>query len=161
MTSAPFEAPSEPSRIRIHFSGLPCSTNRAWRTFGSRWVLSDAYERTKRDVAAAVLVQCRRLPGGLVLPWPFCRVTIHLFPPNWREIDVDNRSKTLFDALTDCDFWPDDKCVTEMTVQKCRPVRGGLTIVDFTRSPDRAEWLGFPPVTLDFLPPRKTPKKQG
>lgn len=155
--------PSEPPEyILIHFPGLPCSTNSAWRTFGGRWVLSDEYKAHKDVVAWTVQSQCRRLPNGLVLPWPFCRVTIRLFPPNWRDIDVDNRSKTFFDALTDCGFWTDDKCVTEMTVQKCRPVKGGMTVAEFTEAPDRFLWTleRFYGFKLDYLPEKKTRKKK-
>lgn len=114
--------------LRLPF--LPTSTNRAWRTFRGKWVLSQEYAKFKKRVAAEVL---RLPPDQQRITWPFCRVTVYLFPATTRKIDVDNRNKTLFDALTFCRFWPDDDCVTATHNIRCRPVKGGATVVFFDR----------------------------
>lgn len=52
-------------------------------------------------------------------------VSIELHPPSLRKYDVDNFTKSLFDALTSAKFWLDDSQVQKMTVQKVEKIKGG------------------------------------
>ena len=52
-------------------------------------------------------------------------VSIVLNPPTLRKYDVDNRTKAIFDALSDCGFWLDDEQVDRLIVTKGVKTKGG------------------------------------
>lgn len=51
--------------------------------------------------------------------------TMTLNPPTLRRYDVDNFTKSVFDALTASQFWIDDDQVQKLTVSKGCKVKGG------------------------------------
>jgi len=46
-------------------------------------------------------------------------------PKDNRRWDLDNRLKSLFDALTEADVWEDDELIYKMTVEKGEKVKEG------------------------------------
>ena len=104
---------------------FPPSVN-SWKTpFRNRMILSKR-GREYRTAVAAELVQLglhgEGLDGDLA-------VSITLNPPSLRRYDVDNFTKSLFDALTAAGFWLDDSQVSRMTVEKGEKVAGGKLVV--------------------------------
>lgn len=85
---------------------MPTSTNRIWRSSRGRVFLSDEYKTFKTDVYVALLAQRVKK-----CPWDKVSVTVSLYPKTKQKIDVDNRFKSLFDALTAAGFWSDDSIV--------------------------------------------------
>jgi len=59
-------------------------------------------------------------------------VTLTLFPPNRRAIDIDNRIKAVLDALTHAEVWADDSLIDELTVVRGEVVKGGQIRVTIT-----------------------------
>lgn len=80
----------------------PPSTNRYWRTFRGRTVVSAEAKAYKKDVS---LKGCIPFPGPVAL-------TVRLYRPQ-RSGDLDNRLKVLCDALNG-HAWHDDKQVEEI-----------------------------------------------
>lgn len=60
-------------------------------------------------------------------------VSISLYPPSRRSYDVDNRAKAILDALTNVGFWPDDKIVKKLTIEKKKPISKGAVVVEVDR----------------------------
>ena len=52
-------------------------------------------------------------------------VSVVLNPPTMRRYDVDNFTKSLFDALTHAGFWLDDEQVQKLTITKGEKIKGG------------------------------------
>lgn len=115
---------AEPASITIWFNGLPVSVNRAWRMGRKNWFRSVHY----REYLDAVAERLARI-GSPVCPWNAIQVTIWFFPPDRRAYDADNRTKTLFDALTKAGFWPDDSIVTRVDCRRGDVARGGITVI--------------------------------
>lgn len=113
-----------PASITIWFNGLPVSVNRAWRMGRKNWYRSKHYT----EYLDAVANRLKSL-GSPVCPWGAIQVTIWFFPPDRRAYDADNRTKTLFDALTKTGFWPDDKIVTRVDCRRGDVARGGITVI--------------------------------
>ena len=113
-----------PASITIWFSGLPVSVNRAWRVGRKNFFRSKKYNEYLAEVAERL----RRI-GSPVCPWAAIQVTIWFFPPDRRAYDADNRTKTLFDALTKAGFWSDDKIVTRVDCRRGDATRGGITVI--------------------------------
>ena len=104
---------------------FPPSVN-AWKTpFRNRMILS----KRGREYRAAVAAELVRL--GLHGEWldGELAVSVTLHPPSLRRYDVDNFTKSLFDALTAAGFWLDDSQVSRMTVEKGEKVAGGKLVV--------------------------------
>ena len=110
--------------ITLVFNGLPVSVNAAWRMGGRKWFRSKTYTDYIEGVSASLL-----LMGKPVCPWSDIQVTVWFFPPDRRKYDADNRSKTLFDALTQAGFWTDDSIVTRVDCRRGAVAKGGLTVV--------------------------------
>ena len=60
-------------------------------------------------------------------------VKITLNPPTLRKYDVDNRTKAIFDSLSECDFWEDDEQVDRLTIIKGEKIKGGNVLVKITK----------------------------
>lgn len=56
-------------------------------------------------------------------------VSVTLNPPTLRRYDIDNFTKSLFDAMTHAKFWLDDEQVQKLTVSKGEKIKGGSVIV--------------------------------
>ncbi len=59
------------------------------------------------------------------------RLSVHLtlHPPTLAKYDIDNRTKGVFDALSNAKFWLDDEQVDRLTLRKGDKIKGGLVIV--------------------------------
>ena len=53
------------------------------------------------------------------------RITMVLFPRDKRKIDIDNRIKSVLDALQDAGVFDDDFQVDELSIVRGKPVKGG------------------------------------
>ena len=105
----------------------PPSANTHWRsvTIGGRArVLLSAAGREYR-IAVGKIVEPHLLGGRL-------RVSIWLYPPNKRKIDIDNRIKPLFDSLTVAEVWADDEIVDELHVYRREVIKGGRALVEIS-----------------------------
>ena len=52
-------------------------------------------------------------------------VVMTLNPPTLAKYDIDNRTKSVFDALSESGFWVDDEQVDRLTISKGEKVKGG------------------------------------
>ena len=52
-------------------------------------------------------------------------VTIDLYPPNKRKLDIDNRVKAVLDTLTHAGVWLDDEQVDRLIINRCEVTKGG------------------------------------
>ncbi len=109
---------------------FPPSVN-AWKTpFRNRMILSKRGREYRAAVAAELVrlgLHGEGLDGDLA-------VSITLNPPSLRRYDVDNFTKSLFDALTAAGFWLDDSQVSRMTVEKGEKVAGGAVKISITKT---------------------------
>lgn len=56
-------------------------------------------------------------------------VEIDLYPPDKRRRDIDNYTKAIFDAMTDCKLWLDDSQVKRMIVNMHSRTPGGRAVL--------------------------------
>ena len=56
-------------------------------------------------------------------------VKLTLHPPTLAKYDIDNRTKGVFDALSNANFWADDEQVDRLSIRKAEKIKGGLVIV--------------------------------
>ena len=117
-------------KIILSWDGVPVSTNKVWRNYGGAGHVSQEVRKYRQKVAAEMF-------GGDPCPWPWVNVRVELWPKTAGKFDTDNRTKSLFDALTKCGFWADDECVTEFTVIRRPPRKGGFTRIEITDAGDR------------------------
>lgn len=109
---------TSPSRLVFHFDSAPPTVNHCWgRTRSGRTYLTAEYKAFKELVKSAV--------KGAHIPesWKYCAVTIAVRPKSRRRQDVDNRIKTVLDALTAAGVWTDDDKVARVTVEFREPDR--------------------------------------
>lgn len=87
---------------------IPPSTNRVWRTFRRRPILSKASRDFRAHVAHEVKEQLGdlRIAGQLAL-------TLHIYPQR-KTADVDNFFKSTLDALKHAGLFKDDNQVTKV-----------------------------------------------
>lgn len=104
---------------------FPPSVN-AWKTpFRNRMILT----KRGREYREVVDRELKRLGlhgeglGGIL------SVIVTLNPPSLRRYDVDNFTKSLFDALTTSGFWLDDSQVHRLLIEKGEKVVGGKVVV--------------------------------
>ena len=113
-------------RIVLTFDGVPVTTNKVWRNNRCSPEVRDY----RRRIAAEMF-------GEPPCPWEWVGVRLELWPNDRRKFDTDNRTKSLFDALTHCGFWPDDECVVEFSVVRRPPRKGGFTRMEIYELTDR------------------------
>lgn len=101
----------------------PISTNRLYRSVGHR-VLISREGRAYREAVGVILARLRPKP----LTGPLA-VEIDIHPPNRRAYDLDNRLKSLLDALQHGGAFLDDSQIVRLSARKCPPVPGGMAIV--------------------------------
>lgn len=70
--------------------------------------------------------------------WRYCAVSVTVHPRR-RSGDVDNRIKSVLDALTYSGFWEDDKVVAEVTARFGRPDKEGCTLIEITERKEKFE----------------------
>jgi crossover junction endodeoxyribonuclease RusA len=99
---------------------FPPSINTYWRTWNGRTLLSKEGRLFKKAVADYVIEY--RVPklGDSKL-----RISMVLFPRDKRKIDIDNRIKSVLDALGDAGVFTDDFQVDELSIVRGVTIKGG------------------------------------
>jgi crossover junction endodeoxyribonuclease RusA len=99
---------------------FPPSMNTYWRNYRGRTIISPAGRSFKAAVADYVVEY--RIPklGDQKL-----RISMVLFPRDKRKIDIDNRIKSVLDALQDAGVFNDDFQVDELSIVRGVPIKGG------------------------------------
>ena len=106
----------------------PPSVN-VWKTpFKNRMILS----KRGRDYRVSVAESMRLLGLDGEMLTGRLTVSLKLYPPTLRRFDVDNFTKSLFDALTSCGFWEDDEQVYRLTVEKMQKEPPGRVDIKVT-----------------------------
>ena len=94
--------------------------NTYWRNFRGRMVISKAGREFKAAVADYVVEY--RVPK---LGESKLRISMVLFPRDKRKIDIDNRIKSVLDALQDAGVFDDDFQVDELSIVRGKTIKGG------------------------------------
>jgi crossover junction endodeoxyribonuclease RusA len=102
---------------------FPPSANHLYRRVGNRTLLSREGRRFRDNVA--VLVACAGHPR---FDSPV-RADVELFPPDNRKRDVDNLTKSLFDALEKAGMLSNDNIIKKYSVSMNEQVPNGMCIV--------------------------------
>ena len=99
---------------------FPPSMNTYWRNFRGRTIISPAGRAFKAAVSDYVVEY--RVPklGDKKL-----RISMVLFPRDKRKIDIDNRIKSVLDALQDAGVFDDDFQVDELSIVRGKTIKGG------------------------------------
>jgi crossover junction endodeoxyribonuclease RusA len=105
---------------------FPPSINHYWkhRAIGRRasvYLSSEAIayrEAVKNTLQAAKPLQTR------------LSVSVQLHAPNRRKYDIDNRVKSLLDALTHSGYWQDDELIDQLHIERGNIINGGLCVVE-------------------------------
>ena len=103
---------------------LPPSMNHYWRWGGRRMLISRA-GREYRELVIQMLAGRRSpaLTGRL-------DVAIAVHPPSRRAIDLDNRLKSLLDALEHAQVYRNDSQIDRLEVVRAGIVPGGQVVVE-------------------------------
>lgn len=90
---------------------FPISTNRIWRAYKGRNILTEDYRRWKALAASEIALQRpERLIGAF-------RITATLYRRDRRKLDLDNRAKALLDALVAAKVIEDDSLAHQITLR--------------------------------------------
>lgn len=92
---------------------FPPSTNRIWRQFKGRTILSAEGRKYRANVMASVM------EGGWRPRTSDLDVRIMAFLPDARRRDLDNLLKASLDALTHAGVWRDDSQIKRLTIEHC------------------------------------------
>jgi crossover junction endodeoxyribonuclease RusA len=105
----------------------PPTVNHSVKHGGGKHYLTADAKAYRVDVNAQVQAQnaARGLSGPLV-------VVCELFPPSNRRMDMDNRFKTLADALTHANVWQDDSQIVDLRLVRGEVREGGMVTVEVT-----------------------------
>lgn len=57
-------------------------------------------------------------------------VDMALYAPTLRKYDIDNRVKSVLDALTHAGVWMDDEQVDRLSVIRCEKTPGGRVLIE-------------------------------
>ena len=60
-------------------------------------------------------------------------ITIKINPSSKRKWDLDNRLKSLLDALTHAKVWEDDSLIYKLTVEKGEVIKDGKTTIEIEK----------------------------
>ncbi len=105
---------------------FPNSANTHWRHARGRTYLS-ADGKAFRDAVATVLAGCPSFGDARL------RVVAMLYPPTKARIDIDNRIKPLFDALTHGGLWIDDEQIDDVRLVRGEVMKPGRCTVTVER----------------------------
>ena len=92
----------------------PPSVNVWTRVFKGRKILTKKGREYRKAVAQA-MESLNLAQESIQEP---LAVSLVLNPPTLRRYDIDNFTKSLFDALTHCGFWGDDEQVVRLLIEK-------------------------------------------
>jgi len=102
----------------------PPSVNVYYRRSGHHMHISEKGRLFKKEVADIVSDFHHEKFQMLRL-----KVHIDYYPPTKRKTDIDNRIKSILDALTDAGLWVDDEQVDELCIKRMPVYKGGKVIV--------------------------------
>lgn len=103
---------------------FPPSINSYYRVFNNRILLSAEGRKYKKAVREYVM-----LLGLKPLKDAKLKIEMFLQPRDKRKIDIDNRIKSVLDALQDAGLFDDDFQIDELTIRRGTPVEGGRLFV--------------------------------
>lgn len=109
---------------------FPPSTNHAWGMAGNRKYLKKACHEFRRKVTEAAQEAKARADGRLA-------VFASLYAPTRRLYDIDNRAKSLLDALQHAGVFDDDEQVDCLWLIRRDVVKGGMCKVVIVPADDR------------------------
>ncbi|HHR6466248.1 TPA: RusA family crossover junction endodeoxyribonuclease, partial [Providencia alcalifaciens] len=101
---------------------FPPSVNACWRTVRGTMIISEKGRAFRANAAAAIYEQLRKKPKVIT---EHVSVTVKMYPPSKRRMDIDNYLKAPFDALTHAGVWSDDVQVRRAIIEWCEVVKGG------------------------------------
>lgn len=79
-------------------------------------------------------------------------VSVKLHAPNRRKYDIDNRVKSLLDALTHSGAWLDDELIDHIQITRGNIIKGGACIVEIAEfKPDFIEDIGLTFIDIELL----------
>lgn len=106
----------------------PPSTNTIYRNVRGKTLLSKDARRFYRDGRHFI-----RTPD---IPHPgLFHVELDFWPPHKGTFDVDNRVKAVFDLLTKCNVWTDDRYVLSFTATKHKHIAHAMVVIKLFNSP--------------------------
>ena len=97
----------------------PNSANTHWRTAGRVHYISSAGIAFRAGVAMAHKLHRQIAPAGRLT------VSVSLYPPNRRVVDIDNRIKPLLDAMQHAGIIENDSLIDKLIVERMSIVKGG------------------------------------
>lgn len=103
----------------------PPSVNVWTRVFEGRKILTKRGREYRKAVAEA-MESLKLAQESIQEP---LSVSLVLNPPTLRRYDIDNFTKSLFDALTHCGFWGDDEQVVRLLIEKGEKTPPGNVLV--------------------------------
>lgn len=98
---------------------FPLTVNHMWGQSGHRKYLKQSAHEFRSQVSEAVAEQGIKLEGRLA-------IFVSLYAPTRREYDIDNRLKSLLDALQNAGVFDDDEQIDWLWVGRREVVRGGM-----------------------------------
>lgn len=122
MSEYEFEMPWPPTVNHYH---QPVSFGRGARIIKGE--KARAYAKECEKHLAEIGVTNERIADSVELS-----VCLTLNPPTLARYDIDNRTKGIFDALSEANFWADDSQVVRLTIIKGEKVKGGKVEVKVT-----------------------------
>ena len=120
---SPNVAPGQVSMMHFVLP-FPPSINSYYRVFNNRILLSAEGRKYKKAVREYVM-----LLGLKPLKDAKLKIEMFLQPRDKRKIDIDNRIKSVLDALQDAGLFDDDFQIDELTIRRGTPVEGGRLFV--------------------------------
>jgi crossover junction endodeoxyribonuclease RusA len=101
----------------------PPSTNRYWRTFQGRMIISAEGRSYRKAVADQVLIQrgAKHYAGKM-------KVEIEAWRPDNRRRDLDNLLKAALDACTHAGVWEDDSNIVDLHIYWAEHIGGMLKV---------------------------------
>jgi len=112
----------------------PPSVNVWTRVFKGRKILTKRGREYRKAVAQA-MEALKLTQESIQEP---LSVSLVLNPPSLRRYDIDNFTKSLFDALTHCGFWSDDEQVVRLLIEKGEKTPPGNVLVKVNRITNRS-----------------------